>query len=291
MRVKKSGVIILMLALASWLVSAQSFIPCSPQGPPCPQGETCQYYEGEGYLCGNGGNGPQLTCDDFGLVPLPPPSQCRDSPPCFITNGVPPCTAGETCCITGETSFFDILLGFDVAENLLKEKLLFTLHIVKEQLFQTEVKIIETSLSQNQCNEQPVSFAVSKKDFRYGKLEEIDAIINKLILVLGKDPVKYGINEEKLELAAELENKGEELISEAPRAAFNCKFWAYQSLLGRPTNVGDPNCECPLEECERPFTQCDGECVALESDPNNCGTCRHVCDPGHTCINGNCVFD
>ena len=40
-----------------------------------------------------------------------------------------------------------MFVGFDIAGNLLKEKILFTLHIIKEELFQVELKIVETSLA------------------------------------------------------------------------------------------------------------------------------------------------
>src|SRR5262249_13709994 len=32
-----------------------------------------------------------------------------------------------------------------------------------------------------------------------------------------------------------------------------------------------------------------GQCVDLESDPNNCGGCNVQCDSGHTCVAGACV--
>jgi hypothetical protein len=33
---------------------------------------------------------------------------------------------------------------------------------------------------------------------------------------------------------------------------------------------------------------CEGGCVRLLSDPLNCGECDHACDPGASCVHGNC---
>jgi DNA-binding beta-propeller fold protein YncE len=38
-----------------------------------------------------------------------------------------------------------------------------------------------------------------------------------------------------------------------------------------------------------PFTICDGQCVDLNTDPNNCGFCGGICASDNTCVGGACV--
>lgn len=40
--------------------------------------------------------------------------------------------------------------------------------------------------------------------------------------------------------------------------------------------------------CAVPFTECSLQCVDLETDPNNCGRCGNVCQPGEPCVSGTC---
>jgi len=45
-------------------------------------------------------------------------------------------------------------------------------------------------------------------------------------------------------------------------------------------------------DCELPFTECDGLCTFLETDPDNCGACAAVCDPqgeAPDCVDADCV--
>jgi hypothetical protein len=42
--------------------------------------------------------------------------------------------------------------------------------------------------------------------------------------------------------------------------------------------------------CAAPFSQCGVECVNLENDPQNCGTCGFACSPGDACGMGECIF-
>ncbi|MCD6498003.1 MAG: hypothetical protein J7M25_06815 [Deltaproteobacteria bacterium] len=45
-------------------------------------------------------------------------------------------------------------------------------------------------------------------------------------------------------------------------------------------------CACPDD-----LSDCDGACVDTSQDPNHCGSCDRVCDPGAQCQNGDCVSD
>ncbi len=40
--------------------------------------------------------------------------------------------------------------------------------------------------------------------------------------------------------------------------------------------------------CAAGYTQCSLTCVDTTSDPNNCGSCGHVCAPGVACVGGGC---
>jgi hypothetical protein len=48
-------------------------------------------------------------------------------------------------------------------------------------------------------------------------------------------------------------------------------------------------CECiPVSVCPDGLTDCDGECVDLNTDEDNCGVCGKVC-PFDSCIEGVCT--
>jgi hypothetical protein len=50
------------------------------------------------------------------------------------------------------------------------------------------------------------------------------------------------------------------------------------------TGDGLSSCSCPGG-----FTDCNGACVDLNTDANNCGTCGDVCGTGSTCNSGSCI--
>lgn len=43
------------------------------------------------------------------------------------------------------------------------------------------------------------------------------------------------------------------------------------------------------EDCVGGLTDCDGECVDLDSDRDNCGSCGHACGAGQVCDGGTCL--
>ncbi|MGM0559220.1 MAG: hypothetical protein ACQEVA_22735 [Myxococcota bacterium] len=50
--------------------------------------------------------------------------------------------------------------------------------------------------------------------------------------------------------------------------------------------TGDPSLQCLRWE-----TNCGGECVDRQSDPENCGACGNVCEGGKLCSSGTCVHN
>src|SRR5579871_1656762 len=41
--------------------------------------------------------------------------------------------------------------------------------------------------------------------------------------------------------------------------------------------------------CQSPLFKCNGQCVDVLSDNNNCGTCGVICQNGETCQSGQCM--
>jgi hypothetical protein len=41
-------------------------------------------------------------------------------------------------------------------------------------------------------------------------------------------------------------------------------------------------------ECRTGYTLCNGHCIDMAHDPNNCGACGHVCPSGAACVNALC---
>lgn len=42
------------------------------------------------------------------------------------------------------------------------------------------------------------------------------------------------------------------------------------------------------KKCKPPRRKCGNRCVAVKTDPNNCGSCGFTCAPGETCTEGTC---
>src|SRR3990172_6557832 len=70
-----------------------------------------------------------------------------------------------------------VLYDLAINHNLLFSKVQDLLHIVTDLLFQLEVKTIEIQLTDFPCDQQPVSFWIPADLSPYGKLNEIDSLI------------------------------------------------------------------------------------------------------------------
>jgi len=244
---------ILLFALLSISVSAAQHIPCSgPEDTSCPEGETCQLY-GESYACGiiticNCDN--DLECENaFG-----PNFEC-DLTACFIgrSNGL---------CVE-KPSIFDLLLDQSISENLLLDKELFVSHVIKEETFQLDVIEITAGLQDafvenfegdenTACEFLPALFMVPKKEYRYGKLDEIDAILDKLAIILRtqSDREQHGVSESQFNLFQSAKAKAEsDEQNEDFLFAARAKCCAYNAL--KHTNIelkGDRTCRPPEKE-------------------------------------------
>jgi len=92
------------------------------------------------------------------------------------------CQPDCTCAKNVNYALFDLALG----HNLLFSKVQDLLHVIKDLLFQLEVKTIEIQLTDFNCSSQPVSFWIPAQIDPYGKLNEIDQLIRLDIQSLEK---------------------------------------------------------------------------------------------------------
>jgi hypothetical protein len=170
----------------------------------------------------------------------------------------PECPEGTTCvlfeegyqCIDlvqaqGQFNVWDMLIRLAISGNLMKEKILLVLHVIQEQTTQNNLMQIEKILSTLRCDQLPFSFGVSNTYYTYGKLNEVDKLVNSLIVSTSEDPEKFGITQAKLDQAESYLELSESWINVNQRYALNCKYWAYQLLLNRDINPLDPLCLCP----------------------------------------------
>ncbi len=55
-------------------------------------------------------------------------------------------------------------------------------------------------------------------------------------------------------------------------------------------NQDEENCGACGSACEFYEACCDGTCINIYDDENNCGACGVVCDTGETCVEGFCMY-
>lgn len=222
-------------------------VACDGCSPSC-QNEVCG---NEVIECGE-------QCDDGGtcLNPAGDPTACTNNVPCDLSS---PCTPqdGDGCSANCEPEvpspspsaspssspsaspaakevnyvLFDLALG----HNMLFSKVMDLLHIIKEALFQLEIKMVEIQLTNNPCNQQPVSFWIPADLNPYGKLNEIDALIELLIKSIQDGQALGGdFGDPDLEGAqARLTDADICIGLDRFREAFECKCLAYrENLLG-----------------------------------------------------------
>ena len=143
---------------------------------------------------------------------------------------------GDGCsaiCLS-EKEIHYVLYDLAINHNLLFSKVQDLLHIVNDLLFQLEIKTIEIQLTDFPCNQQPVSFWIPADLSPYGKLNEIDALINLLIKAIRDGgETNFGLSTQDLINSQSKLADAECLISSNQfRNAFNCKCLAYKDLLG-----------------------------------------------------------
>ena len=140
------------------------------------------------------------------------------------------CQQDCTCAKDVNYALFDLAVG----HNLLFSKVQDLLHIIKDMLFQLEMKTIEIQLTDFNCSSQPVSFWIPADEDPYGKLNEIDQLVSLLIYVIDKNPNSYGSPGPDTAGAQSRLTDAEQCIAvNRYRAAFNCKCLAYrENLLG-----------------------------------------------------------
>ena len=67
-------------------------------------------------------------------------------------------------------------------------------------------------------------------------------------------------------------------------------------LTSDDQNCGSCNTVCGANEhcdngcvCDAGYTDCNGTCFNLQTDKNHCGNCSKVCAPGQSCVGGTCM--
>ncbi|RMG93399.1 MAG: hypothetical protein D6705_18800 [Deltaproteobacteria bacterium] len=60
------------------------------------------------------------------------------------------------------------------------------------------------------------------------------------------------------------------------------------STTGASTAGTGGGTDCPNQQVWCSNGQGSGTCVNLQIDPENCGECGNACDPGESCLGGEC---
>ncbi|MEM3154130.1 MAG: hypothetical protein QW165_01010 [Candidatus Woesearchaeota archaeon] len=213
-----------------YCINNQCREPCQSDDD-CDSPATCQPdgYCGANFIeCGNGDIDPPEECDD---------GNNDDGDGCSAN------------CIREKDSAFVL---FDLAQvhNLFFIKVMDLLHIVKDALFQLEVKIVAIQLASNPCNEQPVIFwfpsGSGPGHNPYGKLNEIDWIIKSFIHTMegglsANANMWNGISSSEIDAAKDMLALADAAIAEGNfREAFECKCLALKKI----NNIEDTTVSC-----------------------------------------------
>ncbi len=186
---------------------------------------------------------PAPVCDADGTVQ--PGEECDPGTVSIPANdSVCPGMCQQDCTCAKDVNFalFDLAVG----HNLLFSKVQDLLHIIKDMIFQLEMKTIEIQLTNFNCSSQPVSFWIPANEDPFGKLNEIDQLINLLIYVIDKNPSAYGspdVSGARAYLTA-----AERCLApdqKKYRQAFDCKCLAYRDSL---LNLTDGSVSCDTNE-------------------------------------------
>ena len=187
----------------------------------------------------------------------------------------------DCTCASEPTNIFDFLFGMNIANNLLHNKILFMMHIIKEELVQVELKTLEVEMASKPCEDAIFSLGLNKKSYRYAKEEEFDAMVRSLIVTFKNNEEKYpGIDLEQAEQfveAAEMLN--EEGDFDQARA---CKCKAYKALKGQTDPI---DCETPEDQSCGGTQECF--CDEFETCPIGCGSCS--CEGGSISEGEECI--
>jgi len=133
-----------------------------------------------------------------------------------------------------------VMFDLGMAHNLLFSKVQDLLHIIKHSIFQLELKVVEIQLTNFDCDQQPVSFWMPADLNPYGKLNEIDALVELLIQGIddGEDANAGAFGSPDTGTAASLLSDADGCITaENYREAFECKCLAYDELQSGGTDV------------------------------------------------------
>jgi hypothetical protein len=150
------------------------------------------------------------------------------------------CTCGEP---EGPPPYnvYDFLFNQKLANNILHNKILFMLRVVKDALIQLELKTLEAHIASVSCEDAIFSLTLTKNDFIYAKEEEFTAMVKALINVIDENPEKYpDIDTETAETYVYFSEDWNEMQQYAKARACICK--AYKILNDQTDPIV---CEAP----------------------------------------------
>ena len=187
----------------------------------------------------------QPACDVDG--DLQPGEECDPGTLVYPANdSACPGMCQQDCTCSKDTNYvlFDLAMG----HNLLFSKVQDLLHVIKDMLFQLEMKTIEIQLTNFNCSQQPVSFWIPASIDPYGKLNEIFQMDRLLIYSLDKNLGAFG-NPDTTGAQDRLDD-AQECMSFTPpnyREAFECMCLAYRVYL---LGLSDTSVACTVTLCQ-----------------------------------------